>query len=118
MLLLPRYTPLEEEPNSKIRVISLYRDIEKTLLDFNQDLRNELHNSNPDFIKDLQRRREDIEKTEICILIAGIAKLCVVINSYIILKLNLLDCCTYMYSTCFIMYVCFSAKKSHLNLLF
>lgn len=50
-----------------------YRDIEKILLDFNQDLRNELHNSNPDFIKDLQRRREDIEKTENCILIAGIA---------------------------------------------
>lgn len=74
MLLLPRYIPLEEEPNSKIRVISLYRDIEKKiLLDFNQDLRNELHNSNPDFIKDLQRRREDIEKTENCILIAGIA---------------------------------------------
>lgn len=72
MLLLPRYIPLEEEPNSKIRVISLYRDIEKILLDFNQDLRNELHNSNPDFIKDLQRRK-DIEKTENCILIAGIA---------------------------------------------
>lgn len=39
--------------------------------EFNQDLRNELLKSNPDFIKDLQRRREDIEKTENCILIAG-----------------------------------------------
>lgn len=73
MLLLPRYFSLEEEPNSKLRVISLYRDIEQILKrdEFNQDLRNELLKSNPDFIKDLQRRREDIEKTENCILIAG-----------------------------------------------
>lgn len=51
MLLLPRYFSLEEEPNSKLRVISLYRDIEQILKsdEFNQDLRNELLKSNPDF---------------------------------------------------------------------
>lgn len=72
---LSRYSHIEEESNSW-KVISLYRDLETILRseEFNGDLRNELQNSNPGFIYDLQSNRECMEKTDSCILIAGLAK--------------------------------------------
>lgn len=54
----------------------MYKDLETILRseEFNGDLRKELQKPNTDFINDLQRRREEMEKTDNYILIAGIVK--------------------------------------------
>lgn len=67
------YSPIEEESSATCKVISLYRDLETIVRceEFNGDLQKELQNSNPDFINDIQRRREKMGKTDTYILIAG-----------------------------------------------
>lgn len=57
----------------KQKLISIYRDLEKFLLSdvYTEDLQNELQQSNPDYLKVLEKRIRDMEKSDHGIVIAG-----------------------------------------------
>lgn len=58
----------------KEKIIYLYRDIERFLKsdEYTEELRNELQQSNPDYMTVLEKRINDIEKTDHGIVIAGL----------------------------------------------
>ncbi|XP_052691975.1 uncharacterized protein LOC128170024 [Crassostrea angulata] len=59
--------------NDEKKIASLYRDLETFLKsdDFTDELRNELQQSNPDYLTVLEKRIKDIEKVDHGIVIAG-----------------------------------------------
>lgn len=58
----------------KKKIASLYRDLETFLKsdDFTDELKNELQQSNPDYLTVLEKRIKDIEQVDHGIVIAGV----------------------------------------------
>lgn len=58
----------------KEKIISLYRDVERFLKsdEYTDDLREQLQQSNPDYLTVLEKRIKDIERVDHGIVIAGI----------------------------------------------
>ncbi|XP_052694683.1 uncharacterized protein LOC128172979 [Crassostrea angulata] len=64
---------LEEKEGIKQKLISIYRDLQKFLQSevYTKELQNELQQSNPDYLKVLEKRIRDMEKSDHGIVIAG-----------------------------------------------
>lgn len=64
---------LEEREGIKQKLISIYRDLQKFLQSevYTKELQNELQQSNPDYLKVLEKRIRDMEKSDHGIVIAG-----------------------------------------------
>lgn len=73
-ILFYRECSLKDKEYVKERVVSLCRVLELFLKseEYTQDLQNELNISNPNFLKVLQKRILDMEKTDHGIVIAGV----------------------------------------------
>lgn len=64
---------LDKGENAKQRVIEMYNEIERFLKGdaYGEDLKIELEKSNPGFIKNIQKRIQDMNESDHGIVIAG-----------------------------------------------
>lgn len=64
---------LDKGENAKQRVIEMYNEIERFLKSdaYGEDLKIELEKSNPGFIKNIKKRKQDMMESDHGIVIAG-----------------------------------------------
>lgn len=69
----------EERMLQKKMVLTLYHDLESFLKseDFENDLKENLEISHPNYLKNLERRKKDMQKSDHAIVVAGMQASCV-----------------------------------------